>query len=111
MRKLREKFLPSNSQADLSISIRLATSFYAEQLLDRDHYLDWITSGLEHSSQSKLPMWILIAQICWTDILRSRKYGRRLVYALLGHLNTVSQPSNFFFWRRCHHTGEKRVSN
>ncbi|KAM0245236.1 hypothetical protein ACHAQJ_010621 [Trichoderma viride] len=76
-------------KAKVTYAIRLATSFYAEQLLDRDHYLDWITSGLEHSSQSKLPMWILIAQICWADILRSRKYGRRLVYALLGHLNTI----------------------
>ncbi|PTB45027.1 uncharacterized protein TrAFT101_000496 [Trichoderma asperellum] len=76
-------------KAKVTYAIRLATSFYAEQLLDRDHYLDWITSGLEHSSQSKLPMWILIAQICWADILRSRKYGRRLVYALLDHLNTI----------------------
>ncbi|KAM0472037.1 hypothetical protein ACHAPX_008984 [Trichoderma viride] len=76
-------------KAKVTYAIRLATSFYAEQLLDRDHYLDWITSGLEHSPQSKLPMWILVAQICWADILRSRKYGRRLVYALLGHLHTI----------------------
>jgi mediator of RNA polymerase II transcription subunit 12 len=82
-------------KAKVTYAIRLATSFYAEQLLDRDHYLDWITSGLEHSPQSKLPMWILVAQICWADILRSRKYGRRLVYALLGHLHTVSLPHSF----------------
>ncbi|KKO97998.1 hypothetical protein THAR02_09898 [Trichoderma harzianum] len=76
-------------KAKLTYAIRLATNLYAEQLLDRDHYLDWITSGLEHSPQSKIPMWILIAQICWADILRSRKYGRRLVYSLLAHLNTI----------------------
>lgn len=35
-------------------------------------------------------MWILTAQIYWLDILRLRKYGRRLVYALLNHLSTVS---------------------
>ncbi|KAM3462000.1 hypothetical protein NHJ6243_004454 [Beauveria neobassiana] len=73
----------------VTYSIRLATVLYSEHLLDRDHYLDWIVSGLENSSQAKLPMWILIAQICWTDILRSRKSGRRLVFALLNHLNTI----------------------
>ncbi|OAA55694.1 RNA polymerase II mediator complex component Srb8 [Cordyceps fumosorosea ARSEF 2679] len=73
----------------VTYSIRLATVLYSEHLLDRDHYLDWIVSGLENSSQAKLPMWILIAQICWTDILRSRKPGRRLVFALLNHLNTI----------------------
>lgn len=34
-------------------------------------------------------MWILIAQICWADILRTRKYGRRLIFSLLSHLHTV----------------------
>lgn len=57
--------------------------------MDRDHYLDWIVSGLEGSPQSRIPMWILIAQIYWTDLLRSRKCGRRLAFALLGHLSTV----------------------
>mgnify|MGYP005989771735 CR=1 FL=1 len=70
--------------------IRLATVLYAEHLLDRDHYLDWIIAGLEASSQSRIPMWILIAQICWSDLLHCRKYGRRLVFALANHLDTVS---------------------
>ncbi|OAQ97560.1 hypothetical protein LLEC1_06395 [Akanthomyces lecanii] len=73
----------------VTYSIRLATVLYSDHLLDREHYLDWIVSGLENSSQAKLPMWILVAQICWTDILRSRKPGRRLVYALLNHLNNI----------------------
>ncbi|KAJ4147616.1 hypothetical protein LMH87_002128 [Akanthomyces muscarius] len=73
----------------VTYSIRLATVLYSEHLLDRDHYLDWIVSGLENSSQAKLPMWILVAQTCWTDVLRSRKPGRRLVFALLSHLNNI----------------------
>ncbi|KAK1521442.1 transcription mediator subunit Med12 [Colletotrichum paranaense] len=72
-------------------AIRLATHLYAEQLLDRDHYMDWLVSGLENSTQSKLPMWILTTQIYWKDLLRLRRYGRRLVNALLSHLNTVRQ--------------------
>ncbi|OLN86032.1 Mediator of RNA polymerase II transcription subunit 12 [Colletotrichum chlorophyti] len=70
-------------------SIRLATHLYAEQLVDRDHYMDWLVSGLENSTQSKLPMWILITQIYWKDLLCLRKYGRRLVNALLGQLNAI----------------------
>lgn len=71
------------------IRIRLATNLYSEHLLDRDHYLDWIVSGLENSPHSRLPMWILVAQITWADLVRSRKHGRRLVYTLLGHLSAV----------------------
>lgn len=70
-------------------SVRLATNLYSEQLLDRDHYLDWVVSGVENSPQSRLPMWILIAQIYWKDLMRSRKYGRRLSFALLSHLHVV----------------------
>ncbi|KAM5359204.1 hypothetical protein ACJZ2D_014666 [Fusarium nematophilum] len=73
----------------VTYAIRLSTNLYSEQLLDRDHYLDWVVSGIENSHQSKIPMWILIAQIYWKDLLRSRKYGRRLVFALLGHLHVI----------------------
>ncbi|RSL68518.1 hypothetical protein CEP51_012480 [Fusarium floridanum] len=73
----------------VTYAIRLATNLYSEQLLDRDHYLDWVVSGVENSPQSKIPMWILIAQIYWKDLLRSRKYGRRLVFALLSHLHVI----------------------
>ncbi|GKT46001.1 mediator of RNA polymerase II transcription subunit 12 [Colletotrichum spaethianum] len=76
-------------KAKVQYAIRLATHLYAEQLLDRDHYMDWLVSGLENSTQSKLPMWILITQIYWKDLLRLRKYGRRLVNALLSHLHTI----------------------
>ncbi|RDA94022.1 hypothetical protein CP533_5040 [Ophiocordyceps camponoti-saundersi (nom. inval.)] len=73
----------------VTYAIRLATNLYSEHLMDRDHYLDWITSNLESSPQSKMPMWILIAQITWADLVRSRKYGRRLVSTLLAQLNNI----------------------
>lgn len=89
---MRKSIMVSLRNIDLTLlnRIRLATNLYSEQLLDRDHYLDWAVSGIEHCTQSKMPMWIIIAQIYWNDIMRSRKYGRRLVYALLSHLHTVS---------------------
>lgn len=69
--------------------LRLATHLYAEHLLDREHYMEWLVSGLETCSQAKLPMWLLVTQIYWKDLLRLRKYGRRLVVALLNQNTTV----------------------
>lgn len=34
-------------------------------------------------------MWVLLAQLYWVDVLRMRRFGRRLVFALLSHLDTV----------------------
>ncbi|KAK2608663.1 RNA polymerase II mediator complex subunit [Conoideocrella luteorostrata] len=82
-------FVEPDWKPKVTYAIRLATCLYSEQLLDRDHYLEWVMSGLESSPQSRIPMWILITQIYWTDLLQSRKCGRRLVYALLNHLSTV----------------------
>jgi mediator of RNA polymerase II transcription subunit 12 len=69
--------------------IRLATHFHAEYLLDREHYMDWLVSSLENTTQPKLPMWLLITQIYWKDLLQYRKYGRRLSAALLHHMAEV----------------------
>ncbi|KAF9776199.1 hypothetical protein IL306_005647 [Fusarium sp. DS 682] len=79
----------------VTYAIRLATNLYSEQLLDRDHYLDWVVSGIENSPQSRIPMWLLIAQIYWKDLLRLRKYGRRLVFALLSHLHVVRSCATY----------------
>ena len=73
-------------------SIRLATHLYAEHLIDRDHYMDWLVAGLENSNQTKLPMWLLIVQIYWKDLLKLRRHGRRLVSAILSHHASVGAP-------------------
>ncbi|KAI1500674.1 transcription mediator subunit Med12 [Biscogniauxia marginata] len=78
-------FTDNDWKSKVTYAIRLATHLYAEHLLDRDHYMDWLVSGLENSNQAKLPMWMLIVQIYWKDILKLRKYGRRLVTAILSH--------------------------
>ncbi|KAH7037405.1 transcription mediator subunit Med12 [Microdochium trichocladiopsis] len=76
-------------KAKVQYAIRLATHLYAEHLLDRDHYMDWLVAGLENTTQARLPMWLLISQIYWKDMLRLRKYGRRLVTAIVGHYNSI----------------------
>lgn len=78
-------------KAKVTYAIRLATHLYAEYLLDRDHYMDWLVSGLKNSNQARLPMWILIIRIYWKDLLRFRKTGRRLVSALLSHHAAICQ--------------------
>lgn len=70
--------------------VRLATHIYAENLLDRDHYMDWLLDSLEKSPQSKLPIWMLIVQIYWKDMLQLRRTARKLVAVLLFHLHEVS---------------------
>lgn len=89
------RLLPLRAACILTSSrLRLATHLYAEHLLDREHYMEWLVSGLETCSQAKLPMWLLVTQIYWKDLLRLRKYGRRLVVALLNQNTTVrSNPT------------------
>jgi mediator of RNA polymerase II transcription subunit 12 len=71
--------------------IRLAAYFHAEHLLDREHYMDWLVTSLETCPQAKLPLWILITQIYWKDLMQYRKYGRRLSAALMNHFEEVYQ--------------------
>ncbi|KAI9050465.1 hypothetical protein LZ554_005628 [Drepanopeziza brunnea f. sp. 'monogermtubi'] len=82
-------------RARIGYAIRLATNFHAEYLLDREHYMDWLVSSLENSPQTKLPMWLLVTQIYWKDLLKFRKYGRRLVASLMNQLaETLNDPDH-----------------
>ncbi len=73
-------------------STRLAAHLYAEHLLDRENYSEWLVSNLENSSEARLPMWMLVTQLYWKDLLKLRRYGRRLVTALISHHHLVSTP-------------------
>lgn len=41
-------------------------------------------------------MWMLLTNLYWTQIMRLRRFGRRLVLVLLSHLNTVRLRLGFF---------------
>lgn len=69
---------------------------YAEYLLDREHFSEWLVSNLENSSDAKLPMWMLITQLYWKDLLKMRRYGRRLVTALISHHHLVCRSGQPF---------------
>lgn len=51
--------------------------------------MEWLVHSLESSDQAKLPMWMLLTEIYWKDLLRLRKYGRRLVLTLVRHHHEV----------------------
>ncbi|ELR03214.1 RNA polymerase II mediator complex subunit [Pseudogymnoascus destructans] len=72
-------------------SIRLSAHLYSEQLLDTEHYLDWLLSSLESTPLTRLPIWLLIAEVYWADILRYRKSARRLVAALCSNLQDAHE--------------------
>ncbi|KAA8576046.1 hypothetical protein EYC84_006209 [Monilinia fructicola] len=72
-------------------AIRLAAHFHSECLIDREHYIDWILSSLEATSQPKLPIWLLISQVYWEDILKYRRFGRRLTTTLLNRFSEAIQ--------------------
>ncbi|KAK5626880.1 hypothetical protein RRF57_002595 [Xylaria bambusicola] len=78
-------FTEEDWKAKVTYAIRLATHLYAEHLLDRDHYIEWLISSVENSHEARLPMWLLLVQIYWRDMLKLRRHGRRLVTAMLKH--------------------------
>ncbi|KAK4199603.1 putative mediator of RNA polymerase II transcription [Triangularia verruculosa] len=76
-------------KAKVQYVVLLATHLYEQNLLDREHYMEWLVSSFENSNQNRLPMWMLVTEIYWKDLLRLRKYGRRLVIALVSHHQLV----------------------
>ncbi|KAI0996424.1 Mediator of RNA polymerase II transcription subunit 12 [Podosphaera aphanis] len=82
-------------KAKICYAVRLATHFHAECLLDREHYMEWLVSSLESTPQARLPVWLLVTQIYWKELLRYRKYGRRISNALLNQLaEIIDHPDN-----------------
>lgn len=63
---------------------------FAEQLLDQEHYLDWLLLSLEAASSDTLPVWLLIVQPYVRRIIQYRKSAMRLIGLLLDKLQKVS---------------------
>ena len=63
--------------------MRLATHLYAESLLDRIGFLDWLLSFLESCSLDQLPLAAVLAATFWDDLLKLRRFARRLAEVLV----------------------------
>ncbi|KAK4539851.1 hypothetical protein LTR36_010312 [Oleoguttula mirabilis] len=84
-------------QTRMNYAVKLATSFYVEKLLDVDHYLDWIVSSFAEASVERLPIWIVMTQIFWKDMVRFTRRGRQVaesILARLHHLNGLGAEAN-----------------
>jgi mediator of RNA polymerase II transcription subunit 12 len=71
-------------------SVRLAARLFLENLLDQDHFLEWLLSSFESAQLDTLPIWLLMTRIYWKDLLRYRKRARRLAECLLEKRRLVS---------------------
>ncbi|KIW04138.1 uncharacterized protein PV09_04946 [Verruconis gallopava] len=69
--------------------VRLTYHLYVEQLLDQDHFLDWIMSSFEGSSVERLPLWLVHVQLYWRFLTSTRKRGRRLAEAVCNSLHQI----------------------
>lgn len=83
-----------NWQPRITYAVRLATAFYAERLLDINHYLDWIVASFGESTPELLPIWIIMVQICWKEIVRFARRGRKLAEHILERMHIVNDGIN-----------------
>lgn len=74
------------------LRIRLATHLYAENLLDRMVFLEWYLSFFETSALDVLPLVIVLAPTFWEDLLKLRRFSRRLAEVLLAKSEAVCDP-------------------
>ncbi|KAK4993023.1 RNA polymerase II mediator complex subunit [Elasticomyces elasticus] len=78
-------------QSRMQYAIRLSVYFFAEHLLDEDHFADWLLTSLESSALERLPIWLLFSQMYWKPLVSRRRRGRRLAAALLAQLDSTLQ--------------------
>jgi mediator of RNA polymerase II transcription subunit 12 len=78
----------------IDYAIKLTSAFYTEGLLDRDQYLDWLVRTFAAASLDRLPLWTIIVQLYWRDLITIGRRGRKLAAAILEHLQLVSNKSN-----------------
>lgn len=83
-----------NWRTKIDYAIKLTSAFYSEGLLDRDEYLDWLVRSFTSASLDKLPLWMIITQIYWRELVKFGRRGRRLATAILEHLHAVDEKKN-----------------
>ncbi|KAL8675255.1 MAG: hypothetical protein Q9168_000376 [Polycauliona sp. 1 TL-2023] len=74
---------------DMTYGLRLATHLFAENLLDRDHYFDWLLTTVSQGNLETLPLYLHIITSHLKELGQYRRYGRRLADSLLEQLHTI----------------------
>ncbi|KPI42992.1 Mediator of RNA polymerase II transcription subunit 12 [Cyphellophora attinorum] len=93
-----ESVLNQNGQPlwkqNLQYALRLTTRLYLENLLDRDHFLDWIVNTLATTGHDRIPFWLMMAHVFKQDLAKFRKRGRRLAETLLRRFIMLRDSTN-----------------
>lgn len=82
-------YSPPENTSKNGTSIRLSKWLFAERLVDKEHFLDWVLGSLEAASAETLPIWILVTQHYWECLAQYRRSGRRLTSILMKNLSVV----------------------
>lgn len=93
-----ESILSQSGQASwktsLQYALRLTTRLYLENLIDRDHYLDWIVNTFDSVGNDRLPFWLMLAHVYKQDIAKFRKRGSKLAVSLVRRSLDLKDSTN-----------------
>ncbi|EXJ58173.1 hypothetical protein A1O7_05598 [Cladophialophora yegresii CBS 114405] len=78
-------------KTNIQYALRLTTRLYLENLLDRDHYLDWILRSLASADVGHTPFWLMVTHIYKQDLSQYRRRGSRFVEALINKFRPVDK--------------------
>ncbi|KAK6441753.1 RNA polymerase II mediator complex subunit [Oleoguttula sp. CCFEE 5521] len=73
----------------IDYAIKLTSSLYIEGLIEREEYLDWVVRMFGTAEEKSLPLWVIIAQIYWKELVKSGCRGRKLGAATFKHLHAL----------------------
>lgn len=81
-------------RTNVEYALRLVTRLYLENLLDRDHYLDWIVRSFDLAEVKHLPFWLMMVHVCKQDIGSYRRRARRLAEAMITQYEKLRRANN-----------------
>ncbi|KAK5087186.1 RNA polymerase II mediator complex subunit [Lithohypha guttulata] len=92
--------------ANLRYSLQLCTRLYQENLLEKDHFLDWIVKSFATCKLELLAAWLPLVQLYRQDLVRFRKRARSTAGALLSRLTELSDlgATHNVLWERLQNT-------
>ncbi|KAJ9609974.1 RNA polymerase II mediator complex subunit [Cladophialophora chaetospira] len=81
-------------KANIQYALRLTTRLYLENLLDRDHYLDWVLRSFTIADSGRTPFWLMVTHIYKQDLSQFRRRGSRLVQTLIDKFRSLQNGQN-----------------
>lgn len=83
-------------KSNIQYALRLMTRLYLENLLDRDHYLDWILRSFAAADVAHTAFWLMVIHLYKHDMSHYRRRGSKLAETLVEKyrsLEKLQQPA------------------